>query len=160
MGGRRVQRTAGAGGDTDEGRGRSGPGGTDARGADRKAGRALRPRRAADHRRARPPLPGVQAHRRKGEQSNAERLLLQGRPLRGARRVVTRSPLRRRTEHRLAAGVAGGVADRLNASAAFVRVILFFAIAWAPWGLEAYAAAALLIPPRGSDRPDWDNVIG
>jgi phage shock protein PspC (stress-responsive transcriptional regulator) len=74
--------------------------------------------------------------------------------------VVKRRRLRRRTEHRLAAGVAGGIADRLNASAAFVRVILFFAIAWAPWGLEAYAAAALLIPPRDSDRPDWDNLIG
>ena len=74
--------------------------------------------------------------------------------------MVTRGRLRRRTEHRLAAGVAGGIADRLNASAAFVRVILFFAIAWVPWGLEAYAAAALVIPPRGSDRPDWDNLIG
>ena len=111
-------------------------------------------------RRARPPLPGVQAHRRKGVRSNADRLLLQGRPLRGARRVVTRGRLRRRTEHRLAAGVAGGIADRLNASVGFVRVILFLAIVWVPWSLEAYAVAALLIPPRGADRPDWDNLIG
>jgi phage shock protein PspC (stress-responsive transcriptional regulator) len=74
--------------------------------------------------------------------------------------VVTRGRLRRRTEHRLAAGVAGGIADRLNASVGFVRVLLFLAIAWVPWSLEAYAAAALLIPPRGSDRPDWDNLIG
>jgi phage shock protein PspC (stress-responsive transcriptional regulator) len=74
--------------------------------------------------------------------------------------VVKRGRLRRRTEHRLAAGVAGGIADRLNASVGFVRVILFLAIAWVPWSLEAYAAAALVIPPRGSDRPDWDNVIG
>ena len=74
--------------------------------------------------------------------------------------MVKRGRLRRRTEHRLAAGVAGGIADRLNASAAFVRVILVVAIAWVPWGLEAYAAAALVIPPRGSDRPDWDNLIG
>jgi phage shock protein PspC (stress-responsive transcriptional regulator) len=73
--------------------------------------------------------------------------------------VVTRGRLRRRTEQRLVAGVAGGIADRLNASAAFVRVILLFAIAWVPWSLEAYAAAALLIPPRGANRPDWDNLI-
>jgi phage shock protein PspC (stress-responsive transcriptional regulator) len=75
--------------------------------------------------------------------------------------VVKHARLRRRTEHRLVAGVAGGVADRLNASVGFVRVFLAIASIWAlPWVLAAYAAAALLIPPRGSDRPDWDNLIG
>ena len=75
--------------------------------------------------------------------------------------MVTRARLRRRTEHRLVAGVAGGIADRLNASVGFVRVFLVIASIWAlPWFLAAYAAGALLIPPRGSDRPDWDNLIG
>jgi phage shock protein PspC (stress-responsive transcriptional regulator) len=74
--------------------------------------------------------------------------------------MVTRGRLRRRTEHRLVAGVAGGIADRLNASVGFVRVLLGLAIVFVPWGLELYAAAALVIPPRDSDRPDWDNVIG
>lgn len=75
--------------------------------------------------------------------------------------MVTHARLRRRTEQRLIAGVAGGIADRLNASAGFIRVLLAFACFWAlDWVLAAYAIGALLIPPRGSDRPDWDNVIG
>jgi phage shock protein PspC (stress-responsive transcriptional regulator) len=74
--------------------------------------------------------------------------------------MVTGARLRRRTEHRLLAGVAGGVADRLNASVAFIRIFLGLAMLWGPWVLWAYAAAALVIPPRGADRPDWDNLIG
>jgi phage shock protein PspC (stress-responsive transcriptional regulator) len=75
--------------------------------------------------------------------------------------VVTRTRLRRRTENRLVAGVAGGIADRLNASVGFVRVFIAIASIWAlPWVLAVYATATLLIPPRGSDRPDWDNLIG
>ena len=75
--------------------------------------------------------------------------------------MVTHARLRRRTEQRLIAGVAGGIADRLNASAGFIRVLLAFACFWAlDWVLAAYAIGALLIPPRGSGRPDWDNVIG
>jgi phage shock protein PspC (stress-responsive transcriptional regulator) len=74
--------------------------------------------------------------------------------------MVTPGRLRRRTEHRLVAGVAGGIADRLNASVGFVRVFFGLGSAFAPWLLFAYAAAALVIPPRGSDRPDWDNLIG
>ncbi len=74
--------------------------------------------------------------------------------------MVTRARLRRRTEHRLLAGVAGGIADRLNASVAFVRIFLAVALLWGPWILWAYAAAALVIPRRGADRPDWDNLVG
>ena len=75
--------------------------------------------------------------------------------------MVTRTRLRRRTEQRLVAGVAGGIADRLNASAGFVRVFLALASIWAlDWVLAAYAIGAVLIPARGSDRPDWDNLIG
>jgi phage shock protein PspC (stress-responsive transcriptional regulator) len=74
--------------------------------------------------------------------------------------MVTRAQLRRRTEHRLVAGVAGGIADRLNASVAFVRIFIGLAyVVSAPWVLLGYLAAALLIPPRGSGRPDWDNLI-
>jgi phage shock protein PspC (stress-responsive transcriptional regulator) len=38
--------------------------------------------------------------------------------------MVTRVRLRRRTEHRLVSGVAGGIADRLNAPVGFVRVFV------------------------------------
>jgi phage shock protein PspC (stress-responsive transcriptional regulator) len=74
--------------------------------------------------------------------------------------MVMLGRLRRRTEHRLVAGVAGGIADRLNASVGFVRVFLGLGSVLVPWLLFVYAAAALVIPPRGSDRPDWDNLIG
>lgn len=74
--------------------------------------------------------------------------------------MVTRARLRRRTEHRLVAGVAGGIADRLNAPVAFVRFFIWLATLPAPWLLWGYAGAALLIPPAARDRPDWDNLIG
>jgi phage shock protein PspC (stress-responsive transcriptional regulator) len=75
--------------------------------------------------------------------------------------MVTHTRLRRRTEQRLIAGVAGGIAHRLNASAGFVRVFLAIASFWAlDWVLAIYAIAALVIPPRDADRPDWDNLIG
>lgn len=73
---------------------------------------------------------------------------------------VQRARLRRRTEHRLLAGVAGGIADRLNAPVAFVRFFIVLAFAWAPWTMAAYAGAALLIPARDRSRPDWDNLVG
>jgi phage shock protein PspC (stress-responsive transcriptional regulator) len=68
-------------------------------------------------------------------------------------RRLERPRLRRRAEHRLAAGVAGGIADSLNAPVAFVRVVLGFAIAWVPWTAWAYAAAALVLPAGGRSRP-------
>jgi phage shock protein PspC (stress-responsive transcriptional regulator) len=74
--------------------------------------------------------------------------------------MVTRPRLRRRTQHRLVSGVAGGIADRLNAPVAFVRFVIFFATIPAPWFLWGYAAATVAIPPEGRDRPDWDNVVG
>jgi phage shock protein PspC (stress-responsive transcriptional regulator) len=74
-------------------------------------------------------------------------------------RPLERPRLRRRTEHRLVAGVAGGIADSLNAPVAFVRVMLALAWAWAGWLLLAYAAAALLLPAVERNRPDWDNLV-
>jgi phage shock protein PspC (stress-responsive transcriptional regulator) len=75
-------------------------------------------------------------------------------------RPFARPRLRRRTESRLVAGVAGGVADRLNAPVAFIRFFIALAALWAPWTIAAYAGAALLIPASGRSRPDWDNLVG
>jgi phage shock protein PspC (stress-responsive transcriptional regulator) len=74
---------------------------------------------------------------------------------------IARRRLRRRTEHRLVAGVAGGVADWLNAPVAFIRFMFGLAL-WlmTPWSIFAYAVAALLVPASGRNRPDWDNLIG
>ena len=74
--------------------------------------------------------------------------------------MVTHGRLRRRTEQRLVAGVAGGIADRLNASVGFVRVVFGLAVVFVPLGHLAYGAATLAIPARGSNRPDWDSIIG
>jgi phage shock protein PspC (stress-responsive transcriptional regulator) len=71
-----------------------------------------------------------------------------------------RPALRRRTEGRFVAGVAGGLADWLNAPVGFVRVLILFAGGQASEVLIAYAVAALLLPPRGHSRPSWDNLIG
>jgi phage shock protein PspC (stress-responsive transcriptional regulator) len=73
---------------------------------------------------------------------------------------VDRARLRRRTEHRLLAGVAGGIADWLNAPVAFIRCFLVLAAIGSPWTLAAYAGAALLLPARDRNRPDWDNLVG
>jgi phage shock protein PspC (stress-responsive transcriptional regulator) len=73
---------------------------------------------------------------------------------------VARPRLRRRGQHRLVAGVAGGLADRLNAPVAFVRFMFGLAAWLMPWAIFAYAAAALLVPAAGRSRPDWDNLIG
>jgi phage shock protein PspC (stress-responsive transcriptional regulator) len=74
---------------------------------------------------------------------------------------LTRRRLRRRTEHRLVAGVAGGVADWLGAPVAFIRFTVGLAV-WLmpPWSIFAYAVAALLVPASGRNGPDWDNLIG
>jgi phage shock protein PspC (stress-responsive transcriptional regulator) len=72
-----------------------------------------------------------------------------------------RPALRRRTEQRLVAGVAGGVADWLNAPVGFVRVGLWLGLWFSSWGvLVAYALAALLLPARGRAWPGWDNLVG
>jgi phage shock protein PspC (stress-responsive transcriptional regulator) len=71
-----------------------------------------------------------------------------------------RPSLRRRVDHRMVAGVAGGIADWLNAPVLFIRVLLFLASTYSPWITGAYAAAALLLPARGRDRPGWDNLLG
>jgi phage shock protein PspC (stress-responsive transcriptional regulator) len=74
-------------------------------------------------------------------------------------RRLERPRLRRRTEHRLVGGVAGGIADSLNAPVAFVRAVVAFAALVAPWKVWGYAGAALLIPAAERNRPDWDNLI-
>ena len=71
-----------------------------------------------------------------------------------------RPALRRRTEHRVLAGVAGGLADWLNAPVVFVRVVLVLVASSSSIPLAVYAGAALLIPARGHNRPSWDNLIG
>jgi phage shock protein PspC (stress-responsive transcriptional regulator) len=73
---------------------------------------------------------------------------------------VGRTRLRRRTEHRLLAGVAGGIADWLNAPVAFIRFFFVLAVIGSPWVMAAYACTALLLPARDRNRPDWDNLIG
>ena len=70
-----------------------------------------------------------------------------------------RPALRRRTEQRLVAGVAGGLADWLNAPVGFVRVVLVLLGAFSPIPVAVYAAAALVVPARGHNRPSWDNLV-
>ena len=54
----------------------------------------------------------------------------------------------------------GGIADSLNAPAPFLRFVFLILATWTPWLWWTYAFAALVVPRRGSRRPDWDNVIG
>jgi phage shock protein PspC (stress-responsive transcriptional regulator) len=75
-------------------------------------------------------------------------------------RSLERPALRRRTEHRLVAGVAGGLADWLNAPVGFVRVVLVLLGAYSSIPGTVYAIAALVVPARGHNRPSWDNLIG
>jgi phage shock protein PspC (stress-responsive transcriptional regulator) len=71
-----------------------------------------------------------------------------------------RPALRRRTEQRLLAGVAGGLADWLNAPVVFVRLVLFLLAGYSSIPAAVYAGAALVVPARGHNRPSWDNLIG
>ena len=69
-----------------------------------------------------------------------------------------RPALRRRTEDRLVSGVAGGLADWLNASPFFVRVVLALLFTFDP-SAWAYAGATLLLPARGSRPPrGWTTL--
>jgi phage shock protein PspC (stress-responsive transcriptional regulator) len=72
----------------------------------------------------------------------------------------TRTALRRRRDQRLVAGVAGGIADWLNAPALFVRGVLCVASGFTWTVLAGYAVLALVLPARGRRRPDWDNLVG
>ena len=71
-----------------------------------------------------------------------------------------RPALRRRTDQRLLAGVAGGLADWLNAPVVFVRLVLFLLAGYSSIPAAIYAGAALLVPARGHNRPSWDNLVG
>jgi phage shock protein PspC (stress-responsive transcriptional regulator) len=73
---------------------------------------------------------------------------------------ISRPSLRRRVDQRLVAGVVGGIADSLNAPVGILRVLLVLASPFSVWILVGYAIAALVIPPRGRNRPGWDNLVG
>ncbi len=54
----------------------------------------------------------------------------------------------RSTQHRILAGVAGGLAEYFNLDPTVVRVVLFLALLpMGPLGLVGYAVLAFLIPP-------------
>lgn len=70
-------------------------------------------------------------------------------------------PLQRRTDRRVAAGVAGGLADWLKVDVAWVRLVILCVMAGAGnAGLIAYAVAAAVLPPPGHALPSWDNLVG
>ena len=73
---------------------------------------------------------------------------------------VSRPSLRRRVDHRVAAGVMGGVADAVNAPAGLLRVLILFASTFSQWVSIGYLVLALVIPARGRNRPGWDNLVG
>lgn len=60
-------------------------------------------------------------------------------------------PLRRSREHRLVAGVCGGLADYFGLSPAIYRIIFIALTVAGGTGLLLYAIAALVIPVEGSD---------
>ncbi len=56
--------------------------------------------------------------------------------------------LYRSNQHRMIAGVAGGLAEYFNLDPTVVRVLLFLALlTMGPFGLLGYAVLAFLIPP-------------
>jgi phage shock protein PspC (stress-responsive transcriptional regulator) len=58
------------------------------------------------------------------------------------------------------AGVAGGLADWLNAPVAFVRFVIVLLSLYSSVPATVYAVVALVLPARGHNRPSWDNLIG
>jgi phage shock protein PspC (stress-responsive transcriptional regulator) len=73
--------------------------------------------------------------------------------------LVERPAPRRRVDCRLVSGVAGGLADSLNAPAWLVRIVFLSIGSLIPWSLFAYVGATLLVPARGQRRPGWDNLL-
>ena len=61
--------------------------------------------------------------------------------------------LRRSTDDRMLAGVAGGIARHLNADVILVRVIIAALVLLTGVGAALYVAAWLLIPADGEDQP-------
>ena len=60
--------------------------------------------------------------------------------------------LRRSTDDKMLAGVAGGIARYLNADATLVRVIIAALVLFTGVGAALYLAAWLLIPADGDDQ--------
>ena len=60
--------------------------------------------------------------------------------------------LRRSSEDKMLAGVAGGIARYLNADVTLVRVIIAALVLFTGAGAALYVAAWLLIPEDGDDR--------
>ena len=60
--------------------------------------------------------------------------------------------LRRSTDDKMLAGVAGGLARYLDADVTLVRVIIAALVLFTGAGAALYAAAWLLIPEDGSDQ--------
>jgi phage shock protein PspC (stress-responsive transcriptional regulator) len=73
---------------------------------------------------------------------------------------VSRPSLRRRVDHRLVAGVVGGIADWLNAPVWLLRVVVGYGCVFSLWVLAVYAVMAMAIPARGRTRPSWDTLVG
>jgi signal transduction histidine kinase/phage shock protein PspC (stress-responsive transcriptional regulator) len=65
-----------------------------------------------------------------------------------------RPPLRRRTDGRLIAGVAGGVADHLGLSALVVRLAFVVLTAFNGFGLVAYLALWIFVPQARPGEPE------
>ena len=60
--------------------------------------------------------------------------------------------LTRRTDHRIIAGVAGGIADYLGLEPWLVRIAFVVLVPFGGFGALAYLIAWLLVPPAGTDQ--------
>jgi len=60
--------------------------------------------------------------------------------------------LTRRTDHRIVAGVAGGIADYLGLEPWLVRIAFVVLVPFGGFGALAYLIAWLLVPPAGTDQ--------
>jgi phage shock protein PspC (stress-responsive transcriptional regulator) len=61
--------------------------------------------------------------------------------------------LRRSSEDKMLAGVAGGIARYLNTDATLVRIMIAALVLFTGAGAALYIAAWLLIPADGDDQP-------
>ena len=68
-------------------------------------------------------------------------------------------PLRRSTQSRMLAGVAGGLADYFDLDVAIVRVGLVALAVMGGIGVPLYLAAWLLVPEEGADHTVADDLL-